>query len=314
MGEGGGGHGAHSAHGAHGATSVDTDRRSLIVALALLVAFMAFEVGAAVASNSLVLLADAGHMLVDVGAIAGSLIAIRLAARPETHSHTYGMKRAEILAAAGNALALLIVSALVTWDAAVRLLHPSAVDGAVLIVVAGIGVAVNVVATATMARANRRSLNIEGAYRHILTDLYGFTGTLVAGVVVVVWGFDRADALASLVVVGLMLKAAVELLRPALHILLEATPEDIDLDEVRRHLLELPEVESVHDLHAWTLTSSLPILTAHVVVTDECLNTGEAGRVLDHLQGCLSGHFDVAHSTLQFESAGHIEHELGGHP
>jgi len=314
MGEGGGGHGAHSAHGAHGATSVDTDRRSLIVALALLVAFMAFEVGAAVASNSLVLLADAGHMLVDVGAIAGSLIAIRLAARPETHSHTYGMKRAEILAAAGNALALLIVSALVTWDAAVRLLHPSTVDGAVLIVVAGIGVAVNVVATATMARANRRSLNIEGAYRHILTDLYGFAGTLVAGIVVVIWGFDRADAVASLVVVGLMLKAAVELLRPALHILLEATPEDIDLDEVRRHLLELPEVESVHDLHAWTLTSSLPILTAHVVVTDECLNTGEAGRVLDHLQGCLSGHFDVAHSTLQFESAGHIEHELGGHP
>src|SRR6185437_4354241 len=165
----------------------------------------------------------------------------------------------------------------------------------------------------TMARANRRSLNIEGAYRHILTDLYGFAGTLVAGIVVVIWGFDRADALASLVVVGLMLKAAVELLRPALHILLEATPEDIDLDEVRRHLLELPEVESVHDLHAWTLTSSLPILTAHVVVTDECLNTGEAGRVLDHLQGCLSGQSDVAHSTLEVASAGDIEHELAGH-
>ena len=110
-----------------------------------------------------------------------------------------------------------------------------------------------------------------------------------------------------------MLKAAVALLRPSLHILLEATPEDIDLDEVRRHLMELPEVQSVHDLHAWTLTSSLPILTAHVVVTDDCFNTGEAGRVLDHLQDCLSGHFDVAHSTLQFESAGHIEHELGGH-
>ena len=110
-----------------------------------------------------------------------------------------------------------------------------------------------------------------------------------------------------------MLKAAVQLLRPALRILLEATPEDIDLDEVRRHLMELPEVQSVHDLHAWTLTSSLPILTAHVVVTDECFTTGEAGRVLDHLQECLSGHFDVAHSTLQFESSGHIEHELGGH-
>jgi cobalt-zinc-cadmium efflux system protein len=293
--------------------SADTDRRALLVALVLLVVFMAFEIGAAFASNSLVLLADAGHMLVDVGAIAGSLVAIRLAARPETRSHTYGMKRAEILAAAGNAIALLIVSALVTYDAVARLVHPSAVDGAVLIVVAGVGVAVNLVATVTMARANRRSLNVEGAYRHILTDLYGFVGTLIAGIVIVVSGFDRADAIASLVVVILMLKAATELLRPALRILLEATPEDIDLDEVRRHLLELPEVQAVHDLHAWTLTSSLPILTAHIVVTDDCFTTGEAGRVLDHLQGCLSGHFDVAHSTLQFESAGHIEHELGGH-
>ena len=298
---------------AHGAASVETDRRALSLALVLLVGFMAFEVGAAIYANSLALLADAGHMLVDVGAIALSLLAIRLAARPETGSHTYGLKRAEILAAAANGLALIIVSALVTYDAIVRLVHPGPVRGGVLIVVASVGVVVNVVATMTVAGANRRSLNVEGAYRHILTDLYGFIGTLIAGVVIVTIGFDRADAIASLVVVALMLKAATELLRPALHILLEATPEDIDLDEVRRHLMELPEVQSVHDLHAWTLTSSLPILTAHVVVTDDCFTTGEAGRVLDHLQECLSGHFDVAHSTLQFESAGHIEHELGGH-
>ncbi len=200
-----------------------------------------------------------------------------------------------------------------SYGAIVRLVHPGPVHGGVLIVVAAVGVAVNVVATMAVARANRSSLNIEGAYRHILTDLYGFIGTLLAGIVIVTSGFNRADAIASLVVVGLMLKAAVALLRPALHILLEATPEDIDLEEVRRHLMELPEVRSVHDLHAWTLTSSLPILSAHVVVTDDCFTTGEAGRVLDHLQECLSGHFDVAHSTLQFESAGHIEHELGGH-
>jgi len=311
------GHGHDAGHTpghTHGPTgSVETDRRALVVALVLLVAFMAFEVAAAIVSNSLVLLADAGHMLVDVGAIAGSLLAIRLAARPETGLHTYGLKRAEILAAAGNAMALLLVSVLVTYDAVTRLVHPSPVDGAVLIVVAAVGVAVNVVATFSMARANRRSLNVEGAFRHVLTDLYGFIGTLLAGVVIVVWGFDRADAIASLVVVALMLKAAVELLRPAVRILLQATPEELDLEEVRRHLLELPEVQSVHDLHAWTLTSSLPILTAHVVVSDECFTSGEAGRVLDHLQDCLSGHFDVAHSTLQFESAGHIEHELGGH-
>jgi cobalt-zinc-cadmium efflux system protein len=303
----------HVHHGHAHRASAETDRRALILALVLLVAFMAFEVGAAIFANSLALLADAGHMLVDVGALALSLLAIRLAARPETGSHTYGLKRVEILAAAANGLALIVVSALVTYDAIVRLVHPGPVRGGVLIVVASVGVAVNMVATLTVARANRRSLNIEGAYRHILTDLYGFVGTLIAGIVIVTSGFDRADAVASLIVVALMLKAATELLRPALRILLEATPEDIDLDEVRRHLMELPEVRSVHDLHAWTLTSSLPILTAHVVVTDDCFTTGEAGRVLDHLQECLSGHFDVEHSTLQFESVGHIEHELGGH-
>jgi cobalt-zinc-cadmium efflux system protein len=248
-----------------------------------------------------------------VGAIACSLLAINLAARPETGSHTYGLKRAEILAAAANAIVLLVVAALVTFGAIGRLVHPATVDGAVLIVVASVGVAVNLAATVTMSRANRQSLNIEGAYKHILTDLYGFAGTLIAGIVIVATGFNRADPIASLVVVLLMLRAAVQLLRPAVHILLEAAPEDIDLEEVRRHLIELPEVQSVHDLHAWTLTSALPILTAHVVVTDECFSSGDAGRVLDHLQGCLSGHFDVAHSTLQFESAGHLEHEPGGH-
>jgi cobalt-zinc-cadmium efflux system protein len=291
----------------------ESDRRYLSVTLSLLIAFMAFEVATAFISHSLALLADAGHMLADVGAIAGSLIALRLAGRPETGSHTFGMKRAEILAAVGNGLTLLIVSALVTFESIQRLVHPISVHGTTLIVVAAIGVAVNVAATLTLSRANRRSLNIEGAYRHILTDLYGFIGTLIAGVVIVVAGFSRADSIASLVVVALMLKAAIELLRPTLRILLEATPEDIDLDEVRRHLLELHEVSSVHDLHAWTLTSSLPILTAHVVVTDDCISRGDIGRVLDHLQTCLAGHFDVEHSTLQLEAIGHVDHEVGGH-
>src|ERR1700721_3671474 len=172
-------------------------------------------------------------------------------------------------------------------------------------------VAVTLAGTATMARANRRSLNVEGAYRHILTDLDGFGGTLIAGVVIVVWGFDRADTIASLVVVLLMLKAAVELLRPALRILLEATPDDLDVEEVRQHLMELPEVQSVHDLHAWTLTSSLPVLTAHVVVTNECFTTGEAGRVLDHLQECLSHHFAGGPPPLQFCAPGTPRPEPG---
>jgi cobalt-zinc-cadmium efflux system protein len=296
---------------AHG-VSAEADKRYLIATLILLLAFMVFEVTTALVANSLALLADAGHMLADVGAIAGSFVAIRLAARPATGSHTYGLRRAEILAAAANGITLLLVSALVTFEAVQRLIHPSTVHGGVLIVVASVGVAVNLAATFILSRANRTSLNMEGAYRHILTDLYGFIGTVVAGIIIVITGFSRADAIASLVVVGLMVKAAVQLLRPALRILLEGTPEGIDLDEVRQHLLELPEVSSVHDLHAWTLTSSLPILTAHVVVTDQCISQGEVGRVLDHLQSCLAGHFDVEHSTLQLEAIGHIDHEVGG--
>jgi cobalt-zinc-cadmium efflux system protein len=296
---------------AHG-VSAEADKRYLIATLILLLAFMVFEVTTALVANSLALLADAGHMLADVGAIAGSFVAIRLAARPATGSHTYGLRRAEILAAAANGITLLLVSALVTFEAVQRLIDPSTVHGGVLIVVASVGVAVNLAATFILSRANRTSLNMEGAYRHILTDLYGFIGTVVAGIIIVITGFSRADAIASLVVVGLMVKAAVQLLRPALRILLEGTPEGIDLDEVRQHLLELPEVSSVHDLHAWTLTSSLPILTAHVVVTDQCISQGEVGRVLDHLQSCLAGHFDVEHSTLQLEAIGHIDHEVGG--
>jgi cobalt-zinc-cadmium efflux system protein len=307
---GGGGHpGAHD-HGHQ--VGPDSDRRYLIITLVLLIVFMAFEVTMAIVSHSLALLSDAGHMLADIGAIAGSLLALRLARQPETGSHTFGMKRAEILAAVGNGITLLVVSALVTFEAIERLAHPIAVHGTTLIVVAGVGVVVNVAATMTLARANRTSLNVEGAYRHVLTDLYGFIGTVVAGIVIVTTGFGRADSIASLIVVILMLSAAVKLLRPGLRILLEATPEDIDLEEVRRHLLDLDEVASVHDLHAWTLTSSLPILTAHIVVTDECITRGEVGRVLDHLQGCLAGHFDVEHSTLQLEAIGHLDHEIGG--
>jgi cobalt-zinc-cadmium efflux system protein len=289
------------------------DACALLLTFALIAAFMVAEVTVAFASHSLALLSDAGHMLADVGAIAGSFWAMRLAARPETGSHTYGMLRAEILAAAANAVTLLVVAGLVTFEAVQRLIHPAGVRGLALVVVAAVGVGVNLLAALIMARADLTSLNIKAAYQHILTDLWGFAGTVIAGIIILATGFSRADSIASLLVVCLIVRAATSLLRPAIRILLEATPDDIDLNEVREHLLELPEVQSVHDLHAWTLTSSLPILTAHIVVTDECISTGESGRVLDHLQTCLAGHFDVAHSTLQFEAAGHLGHEMGGH-
>ena len=274
---------------------------------------MAFEVTTAFLSHSLALLADAGHMLADIGAIAGSLVALRLAGRPETGSHTFGMKRAEILAAVGNGITLLVVSALVTFEAIERLVHPVAVHGATLIVVAAVGVAVNMVGHHDAVQGQRRSLNIEGAYRHVLTDLYGFIGTVIAGIVIVTTGFSRADSIASLVVVALMLKAAIGLLRPgACASFWRPRPRTLTSRRCAGIFSNCTEVASVHDLHAWTLTSSLPILTAHVVVTDECITRGEVGRVLDHLQGCLAGHFDVEHSTLQLEAIGHIDHEIGG--
>jgi cobalt-zinc-cadmium efflux system protein len=202
---------------------------------------------------------------------------------------------------------------LIAYTALRHLVHPVAVHGVTLVVVSLVGVVVNVASSIILRGAERASLNVEGAFRHILTDLYAFIGTAVAGGIIAVTGFARADAIASLVVVVLMAKAGVELLGPAVRILAEAAPDDVDLVEVRRHLLELPEVIAVHDLHAWTLTSSLPVLTAHVVVTDACLEGAGSAQVLDRLQDCLATHFDVAHSTFQLEPLGHVDHELHGH-
>lgn len=290
-----------------------SDRRYLLIALVLLAAFMVAEVITAVLSGSLALLSDAGHMLSDVGAIGGALWAIALAARPPSGKWTYGLKRAEILSAAGNGITLLVVSGIVTAEAITRLIHPPAVDGGPVIVVAVAGIIVNVAASWVLARANRSSLNVEGAFRHVLTDLYGFIGTVIAGIIVVTTGFTRADAIASLVVVALMVKAAWELLRDSGRVLLEAAPENMDLEDLRAHLVGVPHVLGVHDLHAWTVTSGLPALSAHIVIEDSCFDDGHAPRLLDQLQACLTGHFDVEHSTFQLEAAAHAGHEPGTH-
>jgi cobalt-zinc-cadmium efflux system protein len=304
----GDGHAGHS----HG-IGPDADRRYLSIALALIIGCMAVEIVVAILSGSLALLADAGHMLSDAGAIGGSIWALHLARRPTSAVWSYGLKRAEILAAAINGVTLLVVGLLVAFEAIQRLIHPPPVEGVVLVVVAAAGVVVNVIGTWVLSKANRQSLNVEGAFQHMLTDLYGFIGTAVAGVVVITTGWRRADAVASLLVVILVLRAAWGLLRSSGRVLLEGTPETVNLDEVREHLHELPEVLAIHDLHAWTLTSELPALSAHVVVTDDCLNGGGVGRLLDHLQHCLANHFDVEHSTFQLEAATHADHEPGAH-
>jgi cobalt-zinc-cadmium efflux system protein len=303
------GHGGGHEHG----ICTGADRRYLIIALALLLAFMITEVVVAFLSSSLALLSDAGHMLSDVGAIGGSLWAISLAARPAAGAWTFGWKRAEILSAAGNGITLLVVSGIVAFEAIRRLIHPPTVDAGPVLVVALAGVAVNILAAWVLAKADRSSLNIQGAYQHILTDLYGFIGTVIAAILILATGFNRADAIASLVVVALMLKTAWGLLRDSGRVLLEAAPKGIDLTDVRAHLLESEHVHDVHDLHVWTVTSNLPTLSAHVVIDDSCFSDGHAPRLLDELQSCLVGHFDVEHSTFQLEPASHVTHEPGTH-
>ncbi len=307
---GGQAHG-HAGHG-HG-VAANANVRYLGIALALIVGFMAVEVIVAVAAGSLVLLADAGHMLTDAAAIGASLWAIRLAARPAVGVWTFGFKRAEILSAAGNGITLLVVAAVVCFEAIRRLIDPPPVGGAAVLVVALLGVAVNLAATWVLAKANRSSMNVEGSFQHILTDLYAFIGTAVAGIIILTTGYTRADAIASLLVVALMVRAAVGLLRDSGRVLLEAAPAHVDLAELRTHLLELPEVSAVHDLHVWTVTSDLPAVSAHVVVEDVCFANGFAPQVLDRLQHCLAGHFDVEHSTFQLEPAAHGAHEAGAH-
>jgi cobalt-zinc-cadmium efflux system protein len=303
----------HGGAGHDHALGPDADKRSLRAALGLIVCFMLAEAAVAFAVRSLALLADSAHMVTDAAALVGALAVIRLAGRPPGGAWTYGLSRSEILSAAANGVGLLLVAALIFYEAIHRLIHPSAVGGTAVLVVALIGVAVNLAATWLLSRANRSSLNVEGAFQHILTDLYAFGATVVAGAIIVATGYRRADPAASLVVVGLMLRGAWRLLRASGLVLLQASPAHMDLTEIRRHILEVDHVLEVHDLHVWSLTTERPVLTAHVVVEDSCFMDHHAPRILDELQSCLGDHFDVEHSTFQLEAVGHTDHEPGIH-
>jgi cobalt-zinc-cadmium efflux system protein len=287
--------------------------RYLVVALGLIVAFMVGEATAAAIGGSLVLFADAGHMLTDAAALAASVWAARLATRPPRAGWTFGLKRAEVLSAAVNGISLLAVGVVIVAEGIQRLLTPPAVAGGLVLGVALVGAVVNVAATLVLARADQSSINVRGAFAHILTDLYAFAGTAIAGLVLLLTGWSRADALGSLVIAVLMFRAAWPLLRDSGRILLQGAPEEVSLDEVRRHLCEVDHVVDVHDLHAWTVTSGEPVLSAHVVLQDRCFGDGHAPQVLDSVQACLAGHFDIAHSTFQFEPSSHAGHEGSQH-
>jgi len=309
--------GAGHQHNHGRATATATGRHSgrLTVVLAIVLAVLAVEVIGAWLSSSLALLADAGHMLTDAAGITLALIAARLARRPPSPRRTFGWQRVEILAAALNGLLLLGVAAYVLVAAVGRLREPTEVEGPLVIFVAALGLIANTIGLLLLRRGQRESLNIRGAYLEVLGDLLGSVAALAAGLVVTLTGFDRADPIASLMIVALIVPRAAGLLREAGHVLLEGTPPGVDLDHVRAHILAVPGVSDVHDLHVWTITSGRHVVSAHVVVgaarlREDCAgDLGATGGVLDELTTCLAHHFDVAHSTFQLEPATHRDHE-----
>lgn len=289
------------------------DDRLLVTAALLLAGFLVAEVAIAIAFHSLALLADAGHMVTDVVALAAAVVAARLARRPAVGHWTFGLARAEVLSAAFNGVTLVVVAIIVLVEAIRRLVTPAHPSGGAMIAVGLIGFAVNVIAGLVLSRTKRMSMSVTGAMAHVVTDAIGFAAAIAAGVVIVTAGWWRADPVASLVLVVVQINAARSLLIASGRVLLEAAPSDVDLALVRTHLLDTSYVVDVHDLHVWTVTSGLPALSVHVVIPDECFTEGRAPALLDELQACLAGHFDVEHSTFQLEPAGHSDHEPSLH-
>lgn len=294
-------HAAHS-HGLGAASSPegDADRRQLARALALIVCFMAVEVAAGAIAHSLALLSDAAHMLIDAAAIGLSLVALRLAARPPSGAMTFGLRRVEILSALINGVTLLVLAALIAFEAVRRLVTPPAVRAELVLAVALAGILVNIAAAWTLARANRTSLNVRGSFQHVLVDLYGFIGTAIAAGVILLTGFERADPIASLLIAALMTRSGIVLVGGAGRVFLEAAPKDLDPQRVGRELVAVAGVIEVHDLHVWEVTSGFPALSAHVLVGEEA----DCHAARRQIEALLHERFGVDHTTLQVDHVG----------
>ncbi|MEW9531073.1 cation diffusion facilitator family transporter [Microbispora sp. NPDC049125] len=297
----GNGHGSGHGHGhGHGhAVSAETDRRLLAGALALIVGFMTAEVVVGLIARSLALISDAGHMLTDAFAIVFALVAMRIAARPPQGGFTYGLKRAEIVSAQVNGITLLLLSVYFIVEGVHRLIDPPAVQGRYMLVTGLAGIAVNLAASRLLAKADRSGLNVEGAFQHIVNDLYAFIATTAAGLVILLTGWARADAVAALVVAALMLKAGAGLVRASGRVFMEAAPVGVDPADIGRKAVALRDVAEVHDLHVWEVTSGYAALSAHVMVTPaaDCHAVRQAVETLVHDK------YGIEHTTLQVDHA-----------
>ncbi|MET9326507.1 cation diffusion facilitator family transporter [Tsukamurella sp. NPDC003166] len=296
---------AHGGHGGHDhGVSADADKRWLSIALALLVGFMAIEVTIGILASSLALITDAAHMLTDAAAIVLALVAIRIAARPARGGYTWGLKRVEILSAQANGITLLLLAAFFVYEGISRLVAPPDVDGRLVFFTALAGCVVNLAATWCIRRANRSSLNVEGAYQHILNDLYAFIATAIAGAVIWAAGWGRADAIAALVVAALMLKAGWGLVKASGRIFLEAAPEGVDPADVGRDVAGVASVVEVHDLHIWEITSGQSAMSAHVLVAPGA----DCHAVRSSISSMLHDEHRIEHATLQVDHAGAEDH------
>ncbi|WP_327351946.1 cation diffusion facilitator family transporter [Streptomyces sp. NBC_01304] len=306
--------GAGHDHGhAHGGPTTGTAaaayRGRLRTALMITLTVMVVEIVGGIVADSLALVADATHMATDALGLGMALLAIHFANRPPSENRTFGYARAEILAALANCLLLLGVGGYVLYEAIERFVTPAETRGGLAIVFGVIGLVANMISLSLLVRGQKESLNVRGAFLEVLADALGSATVIVSALVIVFTGWQAADPIASLAIGLMIVPRTVKLLRETLNVLLEAAPKGVDMAEVRAHMVELPGVEDVHDLHAWTITSGMPVLSAHVVVSHEVLDAVGHEKLLHELQGCIGGHFDVEHCTFQLEPSGHVVHE-----
>ncbi|MFE0105767.1 cation diffusion facilitator family transporter [Streptomyces sp. NPDC059009] len=299
----------HGAPSAAQGTLTGTYRNRLLWTIGISASITLIQVVGSLLSGSLALLADAAHSLTDAIGVSLALGAVTLAQRAPTPRRTFGFYRVEIFSAVLNALLLLGIFVWVLYSAIQRFNEPVEVKGGLMFAIAVLGLAANGVGLYLLRDAKNDSLNMRGAYLEVLGDALGSIAVIVGGLIILFTGWQAADPIASIVIGLLIVPRSYQLLRDATHVLLEATPQDTDLDEVRRHLLDEPGVVAVHDLHAWTVTSGMPVLTAHITVAADALRAEDYGKLLARLQDCLGDHFDIAHSTLQLEPEGHREPE-----
>ncbi len=298
-----------------GHSHAPSSRGRLIAALAITATILVAEVIGSIVTGSLALLVDAGHMLTDTAGLAIAVTAASLVGRPASSRRTYGFARAEVLGAVAQAAILLVVGVIVIVEAVERFSAPPELPGGALVIFGVIGLLGNVASLVVLASGRASSMNVRAAFLEVATDAVGSIGVIVAAIVILTTGFQLADVIAALAIGVLILPRAILLLRDAAVVLLESTPSNLDLDTVRKHLLEVEHVRAVHDLHVSQIATGLPVLTAHVVVDDGCFDDGHAPRILDELQRCVAEHFPVQihHSTFQLEPAAHAEHEHPTH-